>query len=156
MGKKRKSDMRIERPVSAGGVVYRKGPGGIEILLCGHIDPQMWVLPKGTPEPGESLEETAVREVIEETGLEVVIETRIASIQYWFVWEGVKNFKTVHFYLMSPVGGSTDRHDPEFDMVQWFPAEEARAALTHDNEVKIFHKALSIIAQIETAGAQRC
>ena len=70
---------RVERPVSAGGVVYRVVDGKIEAVLCGRIDTGRWSLPKGTPDPGETLERTALREVREETGLEVAIEAPIGA-----------------------------------------------------------------------------
>ena len=64
----------------------------------------------------ETLEETALREVQEETGLEPVIEERIRSIDYWFSSkdDDVRYHKTVHFYLMRAIGGDTSLHDPEF------------------------------------------
>lgn len=144
--------MKTERAVSAGGVVYRQNSGGVEFLLCGRTSPKLWGLPKGTPNSGESLEATALREVEEETGLRVEIKAPLGSIGYWFVGNGVRYHKTVHFYLMTPLGGSLERHDPEFDMVQWFPAEEALDVLTHENEANIVRKALSLVAQ-EAKGA---
>ncbi|MFQ5933626.1 MAG: NUDIX hydrolase [Dehalococcoidia bacterium] len=138
--------MKIEHPVSAGGVVYRKNGRGFEFVLCGRLKPRSWRLPKGTPDPGESMEQTAVREVTEETGLEVAIEERLDSIAYWFTADGVRNHKTVHFYLMRPIGGSLDNHDPEFDVVRWFDADEAERALTYKNEVAIAKQALSLLA----------
>ena len=76
---------RVQEMVSAGGVVYRDPGPGPEVVICGRNYPALWSLPKGTPEPGESHAETAVREVIEETGLQVQIERRIGAIDYWFV-----------------------------------------------------------------------
>ena len=109
------SKNRIEYPVSAGGVVYRIDRDEVHVVICGKRSTNGWIwgLPKGTPEPGETLEETAIREVTEETGLKVDLETPIDSIQYWFVRpdNGVKCHKTVHFYLMSAVGGSFSDHD---------------------------------------------
>ena len=139
-----------ERAVSAGGVVYRIIDGKIETVLCGRNVPARWALAKGTPDKGESLEETALREVNEETGLEVSIEAPIGSVNYWFSVraERVRYDKTVHFYLMSYQGGSTDRHDPEFDEVRWFSCEEAARRLTFANEARILEKAISMIKTI--------
>ena len=64
-----------------------------------------WTLPKGTPKPGETREETALREVAEETGLEVRITGPLDSIEYWFVQSGQRIHKTVHYFLMDPIGG---------------------------------------------------
>ena len=137
----------VEYPVSAGGVVYKTSNGSIELVLCGRTRAQTWSLPKGTPEPGESMEQTALREVREETGLDVELQRPLGSIKYWFVRPGdrVRCRKTVHFYLMSPTGGSTDLHDPEFDDVRWFPAAEALRLLTYANESRIAEEALAQI-----------
>ena len=140
---------RIEEPVSAGGVVYRSVDGGIETVLCGRDNPVRWSLAKGTPDPGETMEQTALREVREETGLEVSIEGPIRSIDYWFADRDsdVRYHKTVHFYLMTPVGGSIDLHDPEFDVVRWFPSEEALETLAYANEADVLRQALELISQ---------
>ena len=141
----------IVRLLSVGGVVVRNSEDGPEVALCGHIDGAGfdWGLPKGTPEPGETRTQTALREVREETGLEVVIDDYIGGIEYTFPWpndglrieEPVNNqiigHKKVLFYLMSAVGGSTDLHDHEFDEVRWFPAEAALRSLRYENEAEI-------------------
>ncbi|MBM3946060.1 MAG: NUDIX hydrolase [SAR202 cluster bacterium] len=138
---------RTENLVSAGGVVYRGTGPLVEVAMCGRIRPRIWVLPKGTANPGETVEETALREVREETGLEVVIEEQLPSISYWFVRaaDGVRCHKTVHFFLMRAVGGSPDLHDPEFDEVEWAPATEVLQRLTHANEAKVVEKALALV-----------
>ena len=143
-----------EYPVSAGGVVYRNQDGTIEFALCGRRTPQTWSLPKGTPEPGESMEETALREVREETGLNVELGESLGSIGYWFVRaaDGVRCKKTVHFYLMTPTGGALDEHDPEFDEVRWFSAQEALRIMTYPNEQRIAEQAL---AQVEAQSPWR-
>ncbi len=141
------SSKKMERPVSAGGVVYRIEDQDLQILLCGWRSPSSWMLPKGTPDPGETLEQTALREVREETGLEVVIQAYVDRTQYWFTSDsgGVRYHKTVHFYLMSPVGGSLSFHDPEFDLVQWFPVGEAVRAMTHTNDARIVERAVAMV-----------
>jgi 8-oxo-dGTP pyrophosphatase MutT (NUDIX family) len=140
---------RIEEPVSAGGVVYRVVDGQIETVLCGRDNPIRWSLAKGTPDPGETLEETAAREVREETGLEVQIQKPIKSIDYWFAdrENDVRFHKTVHFYLMVPTGGDTDQHDPEFDVVQWFPSDVAVKTLAYTNEAEVLKRALELISE---------
>lgn len=145
---------RLEEPVSAGGVVYREVNGKIETILCGRDRPVRWSLAKGTPDPGETLEQTALREVREETGLEVEIEGSIGSIDYWFADRDgdVRYHKTVHFYLMIPIGGDTDQHDPEFDVVQWFASDEALKTLAYANEADVLREALELISQRKRGG----
>jgi len=143
----------VQRAVSAGGVVYRRGPEGIEVVLCGRTEDGVWGLPKGTPNPGESLEEVAVREVGEETGLQVAIERKIDTVEYWFAREGVRYHKFVHHYLMVPVGGNTADHDWEYDRVEWFPAEEACKTLSYRNEVQVVRRAMVLL---EGGGSGAC
>ena len=140
---------RVEHLVSAGGVVSRAGENGTEVVLCGRLSPTLWALPKGTPSPGETREQTAVREVGEETGLEVSAERFIGAIEYWFVQpsDGVRCHKRVYFYLMSASGGDISLHDREFDRVEWFPADEALTIMTYGNEVWIVEKGLTMASQ---------
>ena len=146
---------RVEYPVSAGGVVHRVDGGRLQVVVCGRRTPDgwMWGLPKGTPDLGESMEETALREVTEETGLKVTLETPIDSIRYWFVRtsDGVRCHKTVHFYLMSPVGGALEDHDMEFDRVLWLDEQEAASTLTHQNEINILKKAVDMAVHNDLA-----
>jgi len=137
----------LVRDVSAGGVVYRRlsEDGPFEVVLVGRLRPKRWALPKGTPELGETLEGTAVREVGEETGLLVRIEKPLDQIHYWFVWGGVRHSKTVHFYLMQMVGGDTANHDGEYDVVEWFPIGEALRRLSYPNEARVVDKAQQVL-----------
>lgn len=137
---------RIEQAVSAGGVVYRLGEQGLEVVLCGHRAEGLWLLPKGTPEAGETLQETAVREVEEETGLRVEIERKIGSMRYEFSGSnGTRYHKRVLHHLMTPVSGHLSRHDGEFDDVRWFPTEEALRLLTYPNEREMVRRAVRLI-----------
>jgi 8-oxo-dGTP pyrophosphatase MutT (NUDIX family) len=141
-------EMRTEQAVSAGGVVYRRGEFGIEIVLCGRNAESLWALPKGTPERGETLQETALREVSEETGLGVQIVGDLGTIEYSFARpsKGVRFDKTVYHFLMEPTGiGSVDRHDGEYDRVAWFQSEEALRIMTHHNEVQVVRRALDAL-----------
>jgi 8-oxo-dGTP pyrophosphatase MutT (NUDIX family) len=149
-------DLRVEQTVSAGGVVFREGEHGVEIVLCGRVHENLWALPKGTPEPGESIEETALREVREETGLDVEIVEDLGSIEYGFARpaQGVRFEKTVRHFLMRPDGnGSVDAHDHEYDRVEWFEAGEALRLMTHRNEATIVRRALDVIDAGEPGAA---
>lgn len=137
--------MPVRREVSAGGVVYRKVAGKLEILLCGRGEPVTWGLPKGTLDPWETLEEAARREVAEETGLKARSGPKIGTVSYSFARDHVRYDKTVHYYLMEPVEGSIDQHDTEYDVVRWFPLEEAIATLTFSNDSEIVRRAAPMV-----------
>lgn len=141
---------------AAGGVVYRRqGDSGLEVVLVARPRERLWALPKGKPNDGESIEETALREVGEETGLEVAIADggRIGSIQYSYSHgsDGVRIEKVVHHYLMQPQGGDFSLHDGEYDLVEWFDAHEACKRMTFANERSIVERAIE--ALIGTGGA---
>ena len=148
--------------VSAGGLVFRRSGELIETLLCararpgyhGEDAPLTWRLPKGTPEHGETVEETARREVQEETGVHVNVLAPITSIRYFFVGhdDGVRYDKTVYFYLMEPRGGNTADHDGEFDLVEWRRYEQALELLEYDNERSVLNAARSLIDDYREGG----
>jgi 8-oxo-dGTP pyrophosphatase MutT (NUDIX family) len=132
----------IEQAVSAGGVVWRKSSSGrLEVVVCGRRSDRIWGLPKGTPDDGEAIEQTALREVQEETGLRVRLGAPLGSIEYWFTSRGVRYHKHVHHWLMEPIGGDVSQHDHEFDEVRWLPADEALTLLTYDGERGVVLKA---------------
>ena len=105
-----------------------------------------WTLPKGTPLVGESREATALREVAEETGLAVRIVEPIDAIAYTFVQHGTRINKTVHYFLMEPIGGDLARHDHEFEQVRWMAFDEAADLLTFDTERALVARAAVAIA----------
>jgi 8-oxo-dGTP pyrophosphatase MutT (NUDIX family) len=132
--------------LAAGGVIYRRAPSGIEIVLVHRRREQLWALPKGTPEPEETIEETALREVREETGLLTAIIDVLGTVRYSFTSRaGRRVDKTVHHFLMEPTGGSFDDHDDEFDHVDWYNIHEAQRRLTHRNQLHILERADQLI-----------
>lgn len=142
----RATTARIQHVVSAGGIVYRRRRHVIEVVLCGRLSEELWVLPKGSPEQGERLERTATREVEEETGLRVTIQERVGSIRYQFSGPGGRRYdKRVEHHLMVPAGGSLSHHDREFDEVRWFPVEEALRILRYPKEREIVRRAVRLI-----------
>lgn len=126
--------------------MHRSVGGRTEILLVHRRAPRLWALPKGTPDAGETTEETALRETREETGIAVAIEAPLRSIRYFFVRGSTRFHKTVHFFLMRPIGGSIDDHDAEFDEVRWTDAHEALALLTHATERSVVEEAMEMVA----------
>ena len=111
-----------------------------------------WHLPKGTPETGETLEETALREVKEETGYEVITKQYLQEIQYTFQ-NPQKNTlykKTVHFYLMIALSGDSTFHDSEFDEVKWMSPEDALMLIGYDNEKDVIAHAMTQLAEEDT------
>jgi 8-oxo-dGTP pyrophosphatase MutT (NUDIX family) len=145
--------LRVGTATSAGGVVVRFDDE-IPSLVVGarrrDRDILTWTLPKGTPNPGESREQTAIREVGEETGLEVRITDVLDSIEYWFVQRGTRIHKTVHYFLMEPVGGDLSRHDHEFDQVRWIRFDQAADFLTFETERSLVARAGEVV---DPAGA---
>ena len=114
-----------------------------------------WTLPKGTPNPGETREETATREVREETGLDVRISGPLDSIEYWFVQSGTRIHKTVHYFLMDQTGGDLGRHDHEFESVRWVPFDEAQSLLTFETERALVARAAEAVAARDDGGGGR-
>jgi 8-oxo-dGTP pyrophosphatase MutT (NUDIX family) len=133
--------------------VIRSVDGTPEVALVHRRSSRLWALPKGTPDSGETIEETAVRETREETGLEVEIDAPIGPIRYFFVRGSTRFHKTVHFFLMRATGGSVDDHDAEFDEARWVPVEEALALLTYATERTILEQAAKLIAERAEATA---
>ena len=117
----------------------------VEVALVGRSHSGMWALPKGTPESGETLEQVAVREVQEETGLEVRMIAYIGNVSYSFIHDKIRFQKQVRHFLFEAIGGDTSLHDAEYDRVEWFTIPEALRRLTYQNEVNILSQAEDIL-----------
>ena len=126
-------------------MVFRPADGRTEILLVHRRTPVLWALPKGTPDAGETIEETALRETREETGIDVAIVAPLRSIRYFFVRGSIRFHKTVHFFLMRPIGGALELHDQEFDEVRWLLADEALAIMSHATERQVVEEAMAVL-----------
>jgi 8-oxo-dGTP pyrophosphatase MutT (NUDIX family) len=128
---------------SAGGLVVQVNGGTAEVALiarhnrAGRLE---WCLPKGHPERGETLQETAVREVAEETGIQGRPLAALGSVDYWFSAEGRRVHKVVHHFLLEAVGGSISiEGDPDHEAVDaaWVPLGELEQRLTFANERRL-------------------
>jgi len=140
----------LKRQVSSGGVIYRKAAEDAEVVLVSVRGGKYWCLPKGLIDKGETPEVTAVREVREESGLSGRIVDRLGEITYWYYIKGenTKCRKTVHFYLMEYVSGSTSEHDFEVDDASWFPIGTALEKISFKGDRSILEKAKAKLQEI--------
>ncbi len=148
--------MRTVRETSAGGLVVDGLDGPPEArcaALIGRTDRRgrlLWSLPKGHIEEGESSEQTAIREVAEETGIQGVVVAELGSIDYWFVTEGRRVHKTVHHFLLRSVGGELSDADVEVTQVDWVPLSELNSRLAYADERRLAEVANRLIDRMET------
>lgn len=138
---------------SAGGVVYRRRGQRVEVCLIATGGRTRWQLPKGRIEPGETKEEAALREVLEETGLEGRIEEHLGEISFRYVRKQRKRVhKRVVFFLMVYLAGSTDDHDDEVDEARFFLIDDALERLTFESERDIVSRARSLLLPLAQTG----
>jgi 8-oxo-dGTP diphosphatase len=130
------------REVSFGGVVVR-GEDVVVIVPRGRR--HVLGLPKGGPDPGESPEQTAAREVLEETGITATVRDRLGQVDYSYRRSGRRTEKTVHFFLCVFESGDTADHDHEVQDARWMPLREARRRLSYPGERAMIERALSIL-----------
>ena len=140
----------MEFEFSAGGIVYKKNKT-IEILVAQHSQHHGWVFPKGLIGDHikkESKEETAIREVKEETGILAKIIKPLTPISYWYNLKGEKIKKTVYYFLMEYVSGDTKNHDFEMENVEWLPMDEVENRLTYKSDKEVWEEAYAVIPNL--------
>jgi 8-oxo-dGTP pyrophosphatase MutT (NUDIX family) len=133
------------REYTAGGVVFRRDGEKVDILM---IQDRMgrWTIPKGHVEVGESLEQTALREVAEETGLtQFKLGEKLDKLHFFYRKEGKLIFMTTHVYLMEALG-DTDAVIPEDSEgivdAKWFDSEEALGLIEYRDTQRLFRLGL--------------
>jgi 8-oxo-dGTP pyrophosphatase MutT (NUDIX family) len=138
----------VRREFSAGGVVVRRQRGrwAVAAIRPGGKPEGTWALPKGLIAPGERAEETALREVAEETGVEARPVEKLGDVRYVYTWSGERVFKVVSFFLFRYVRGRLGdvppEHAHEVAEAKWLPLEEAPALLAYKGEREMAAKAL--------------
>jgi 8-oxo-dGTP pyrophosphatase MutT (NUDIX family) len=128
---------------SYGGVVVR---GDEVLVIVPRGRRRVLGLPKGGMNPGESPQQTAAREVREETGITVTVGERLGEVEYTYRRGGRPIAKTVHFYLCTFEEGDTADHDHEVDDALWMPLADARRRLSYPGERRMIEHALSVLA----------
>lgn len=139
----------VVRETSAGGVVFRQTPNGIMFLLI--KDPyRKWGLPKGHVDSGESLEQTADREVTEETGLgDLILHGELGAIDWRFRLHGKPIHKNCHFYLFEASTGTPCPQAEEGILACcWFSFPDALEAIAYDNARTILRRAGGRVAEL--------
>jgi 8-oxo-dGTP pyrophosphatase MutT (NUDIX family) len=130
----------LKTKTSAGGVVYRENGKGFEIILIKIKNGTIFTLPKGAIDEGESIDETALREVRE-------IEEELGNVSYWFYAKGenIKYKKTVHYFLLRYVSGETSDHDSEVEDAVWIDLDKAIGLVIYKTDRQILHKVKDIL-----------
>jgi 8-oxo-dGTP pyrophosphatase MutT (NUDIX family) len=155
----------MEREISAGGVVVRQIRGRWHLAAIeprgrkpktsktGEVKPVL-ALPKGLVDAGERPEQTAVREVREETGLEAEIVAKLGDIKYVYqrTWgDRARVFKIVSFYLLryrkGKLGAISEEMRIEVEGARWLPLEEAPRLLAYGGEREMAGKALDYVTR---------
>jgi 8-oxo-dGTP pyrophosphatase MutT (NUDIX family) len=141
----------MEREFSAGAVVVRRlqGRWWLAAIRPGGKPEGTWALPKGNLGRNESPEETALREVTEETGLDGVPQGKLGDVRYVYTRRGTRIFKVVSFYLVRYRRGRIDdvpesfRH--EVAEARWIPLDEAPRLLAYGGERQMAKAALATL-----------
>lgn len=133
----------MRREFSSGGLVVRRFRGR-PFLAVVEIDrgKRVLSLPKGHPDPGETAEQAALREVREEAGLTAEITEKLGDVRYWYSLHGERRLKVVSFFLCRYRSGSLRDHDYEVDAARWVPLAEAPARLEYRGERDMAQRAL--------------
>jgi 8-oxo-dGTP diphosphatase len=138
----------MKREFSAGGVLVRKLKGDwvLAAIRPAGKKPGLWALPKGNIGPGEDPGDTAVREVLEETGANGRLVEKLGDVRYTYSWAGERIFKIVSFFLLRYTSGRIGELPPEtaheVDEVRWLPLREAPKLLAYGGEREMAKRAL--------------
>jgi len=142
----------VKREFSAGGVLVRRlqGEWRMAVIRPGGKPPGVWALPKGLIGSGEKPEETALREVAEETGVEARSLGKLGDVRYVYTWAGERIFKVVSFYLLryssGRLGDIPPEHQHEVAEARWLPLEEGPSLLAYGGEREMAAKAIEALS----------
>ena len=141
----------VRREISAGGVLVRRMAGRwyLAAIRPAGKPEGVWALPKGLVAPGERPQDTALREVAEETGVRGRIVAKLGDSRYVYTFDGERVFKVVSFYLLRYAGGKLGalpaEHAHEVAEARWLPLEEAPRLLAYRGEREMARRALAAL-----------
>ena len=150
-------ERRIEREVSAGGVVFRRGADGVATFLLIRDSYRHWGLPKGHLENGESPAQAALRETAEETGLgDLALHGPIRIIDWHFRFRGRRIHKFCHFFLFeSPSAEAVPQVDEGITACRWLSLDQALETLSYDNARGVLKRAGEMARTLVAVGEGR-
>ena len=141
--------METRCEVSAGGVVFRQEGGWIKVLISRQPGSGRWVLPKGHVEPGEMLEEAAMREVEEETGVRAQVVAALGTPDnYTFISHGVEIQKSVYYFLMRFESEVARDANNRMEMVAWLPLDSAIEMLDYPSGKDMIGRTKAMLAKL--------
>lgn len=133
--------MKYEK--SCGAIVYRKYHGNTQILLIKHINSGHWSFPKGHMELGETEPETAIREIMEETNVDVIIDTTFRETVSYSPKKDT--CKIVVYFLAKAKNYVFCPQIDEISEIKWVDIDYAKSILTYENDRSIVSKAKKAI-----------
>lgn len=142
---------RTRQEHSSGGAVISFRDGTPYVALIATRNRTRWGLPKGAVGSGETSEAAALREVLEETGLEAAIVKPLDTIEYFFRAGESLIRKRVDFYLMNFTSGELKPQLSEVDDVEWVELREAIERASFDSERNLLQMVLGEIESLRTA-----
>ena len=129
----------MQHEKSCGAIVYRKFHGNIELLLIKNQNGGHWSFPKGHVEGAETEEETAVREIMEETGISVILDT---SFRHVITYAPKKETtKDVVYFLARAVTYDYTPQEEEIAQIKWVEINHAATLLSYDNDRQLVSQA---------------
>lgn len=144
--------MATKTDTSYGVIPFYKEEDGLKVFLIHQygINDIFWSFPKGHPEDSESPQETALRELMEETGLQAeLLKEPVLHQSYWFMYKGDRIEKFVEYFIGFTSDQKFTIQEEELESAGWFTPDEAMEQLTHDVAKETLREALIALQHIE-------